>query len=70
MFSNCTPTYEGVGPMYGVDGGMCPPFQGNPWTKVEDPTGPLWVVYVKEEGTVGILGIPVTVSPEAPARLE
>ena len=48
---------------------MCPPFQGNPWTKAEDPTGPLWAVYVKEEGIVGKLGIPVTMSPEAPARL-
>ena len=55
--------------MYGVDGGICPPFQGNPWTKAEDPTGPLWVECVKEEGMVGILGIPVTMSPKAPARL-
>ena len=56
--------------MYGVDGGMCPPFQGNPWMKAEDPTGPLWVVYGKEEGIVGILGIPLTMSSEAPAKLE
>ena len=55
--------------MYGVDGGIFPPFQGNPWTKSEDPTGPLWVVHVKEEGTIGILGIPVTIPPEALARL-
>ena len=48
---------------------MCPPFQGNPWTKAEDPTGPLWEVCAKEEGTVGILGIPVTMSLEALARL-
>ena len=56
--------------MYGLDGGMCPPFQGNPWKKVEDPTGPLWVVYVKEEGTIGILGILVIISPEVPAKFE
>ena len=52
-----------------MDGGICAPFQGNPWKKAEDPTGPLWAVCAKEEGTVGILGIPVTMSPEAPARL-
>ena len=46
-----------------------PPFQGNLWEKAEDPTGPLWAVCVKEEGTVGILGIPVTMSPEALAGL-
>ena len=46
-----------------------PPFQGNPRMKSEDPTGPLWAVYVKEEGTVGIIGIPVTMSPEAPTRI-
>ena len=46
-----------------------PPFQGNPWTKVEDPTGPLLALCAKEEGTIGILGIPVTMSLEAPARL-
>ena len=56
--------------MYGLDGGMRPPFQGNPCTNAEDPTGPLWVVYGKEEGMVGILGIPVTISPEVPARFE
>ena len=55
--------------MYGVDGGICPPFQGNPWTKAENPIGPLWVVCVKEEGIVGILGIPVTMSPKGPAGL-
>ena len=55
--------------MYGVDGGICPPFQGNPWMKTEDPVKPLWAVCVKEEGRVGILGIPITMSPEAPARL-
>ena len=52
-----------------MDGGICPPFQGNPWTKAEDPTGLLWAVCAKEEGIIGILGIPVTMSPEAPARL-
>ena len=55
--------------MYGVDGGICPSFQGNPWTKAEDSIGPLWAVCAKEEGTVGILGILVTTSPEAPARI-
>ena len=40
--------------MYGLDGGMCPPFQGNPWTNAEDPTGPFWVVYGKEEGIGGL----------------
>ena len=55
--------------MYGVDGGICPPFQGITWTKAKDPTRPLWAVCVKEEGTVGILGMPVTMPPEAPARL-
>ena len=55
--------------MYGVDGGMYPPFQGNPWTKAKDPTGPIWVVYVKEEGIIGILGIPVTMPPKALVRL-
>ena len=55
--------------MYGVDGRMYPPFQGNPWTKTEDPTRPLWVVCVKEEGMVGILGIPVTMPPKSPARI-
>ena len=69
MFPNYTPTYESVGPTYGVDGGMCPPFQGNPWTKAKDPVGPLWVVCAKEVGIVGTLGIPVTLPPEAPARL-
>ena len=53
-----------------MDGGIYPPFQGNPWTKVEDPIRPLWAVYVNEEGTIGILGIPVTMSLEAPVRLE
>ena len=43
--------------MYGVDGGICPPLQINPWTKSKDPTEPLRVVCVKEEGIVGILGI-------------
>ena len=37
--------------------------------KADDPTGPLWAVCAKEEGTVGILGILVTMSLEAPARL-
>ena len=69
MFPNYTPTYKGVGPTYGVDGGMCPPFQGNPWTKVEDPIGPLWAVCVKEVGTIRTLGILVTIPPKAPARL-
>ena len=55
--------------MYGVDGGIFSPFQGNTWKKAEDPTGPLWAVCVKEEGTVGILGILVTMPPEAPTRL-
>ena len=41
VFPNCTPTYVGVGPTYGADGGMCPPFQWKPWTNEEDPTGPL-----------------------------
>ena len=48
---------------------MFPPFQGNPWKKSEDLIGPLWVACVKEVGTVGTLGIPVTIPPEAPARL-
>ena len=56
-------------PTYEVDGGICPPFQVNPWKKVEDPTGLLWAVCAKEEGTVGILGILVTMPLEAPARL-
>ena len=55
--------------MYGVDGDICPPFQGNPWTKAEDPIGPLWAVCVKEVGTVGTLGILVTIPLEAPTRL-
>ena len=59
-----------TGPTYGVDGGICPPFQGNRWTKVEDPTKPLWAMCAKEEGTVGILGMPVTISPEIPAKFE
>ena len=46
-----------------------PPFQGNPWMKAEDPTGLLLAVCVKEEGTIGILGIPVTMPPKAPSRL-
>ena len=50
-------------------GEMYPPFQGNPWTKAEDPTGPLRAVCVKEEVIVGILGIPITMPPEAPASL-
>ena len=66
---NYTPTYEGDGPTYGMDGGMCPPFQGNPWTKSEDPIGPLWAVCVKEVGTVGTLGIPVIIPPKSPTRL-
>ena len=48
---------------------MCPPFQGNPWTKAEDPVEPLWAMCAKEVGIVGTLGIPVTIPPEAPARL-
>ena len=48
---------------------MCPPFQGNPWKKAKDPIGPLWAVCVKEVGTVGTLGILVTIPPETPARL-
>ena len=55
--------------MYGLDGGMYPPFQGNPWTKAEDPIGPLWAMCAKEVGTVGTLGIPVSIPPEAPAVL-
>ena len=55
--------------MYGVDGGICPPFQGNPWKKAEDPTRLLWVVCAKEEGIVGILGIPITMPPEEPTRI-
>ena len=55
--------------MYGLDGVMCPPFKRIPWTKAEDPIGPLWAVCVKEVGTVGTLGIPVTIPLEAPARL-
>ena len=55
--------------MYGVDGGMCPPFQGNPWTKAEDPIEPLQEVCMKEVGTIGTLGIPMTIPLEAPARL-
>ena len=66
---NYTPTYEGYGPTYGLDGGMCPPFQGNPWTNAEDPTRPPWVVYGKEEGMVGILGILETMLPEVPPML-
>ena len=50
-------------------GGMCPPFQGNPLTKVEDPIGPLWAVCAKEVGTICTLGIPVTIPPEALAIL-
>ena len=50
--------------------GVCgPPFQGNPWTKVEDPVGPLWSVCAKEVGTIGTLGIPVTIPIESPTRL-
>ena len=56
--------------MSGLDGGRFPPFQGNPWTNTEDPTRPFWIVYGKEEEIVGILGIPVTMSPEVPARFE
>ena len=56
MFPNCNPTSVGVVPTYGVDGGMCPPFQGNPWTKAEDPVRPLWVVCAKDVGIVGTLG--------------
>ena len=56
----------GVGPTYGVDGGMCPPFQGKPWTNEEDPTGPLWAVCVKEVEAGDTLGIPVTTPPEVP----
>ena len=48
---------------------MCPPFQGNPLTKIEDLIGALWVVCAKEVGTVGTLGIPVTIPPKAPAKL-
>ena len=69
MFPNYTLTLEGDGPTYGVNGVICPPFQGNPWTKSEDPTRPLWTVCAKEEGTVGILGILVSMSPEAPPSL-
>ena len=69
MFPNYTPTYEGVGPTYGVDGGMCTLFQGKPSKKFEDPIGPLWAVCAKEVGTVGTLGIPMTIPLEAPARL-
>ena len=69
MFPNCTHPYVGVGPTYGVDGGMCPLFQGIPWTKFEDPVGPLWAVCVEEVGTVGTLGILVTIPLEEHARL-
>ena len=68
MFPNFTPTYEGVGPTYGVDGGMYPPFQRNPWKKAEDPIGPLWALCAKEVGIVCTLGIPVTIPPEALAK--
>ena len=54
--------------MYGVDGGMFPPLQGNPWTKAEDPIGPLWAVCAKEVGIEGTLGIPVTTPPEVLAK--
>ena len=37
--------------------------------KAEDPTGLLWTMCAKEEGTIGILGILVTMSLEAPTRL-
>ena len=43
--------------------------QGNPWTKAEDPVGPLWAVCTKEVGTIGTLGIPMTIPPEALGRL-
>ena len=69
MFPNCTSTYVGVGPTYGVDGEMCPPFKGKTWKNEEDPTGPLWVVCAKEFEIGGTLGIPVTTLPEVPTRL-
>ena len=50
-------------------GEMCPPFQGNPLTKAEDPIGPLWAVCAKEVETVGTLGILVTIQPETLAKL-
>ena len=50
-------------------GECAPSFQGNPWTKAEDPVGPFWAVCAKEVGTIGTLGTPVTIPPEAPARL-
>ena len=50
-------------------GEYAPPLQGNPWKKAKDPIGPLWAVCVKEVGTIGALGIPVTIPLEAPARL-
>ena len=55
-----------MGPTYGVDGGMCPPFHGKPWMNEEDPTEPLWAVCAKEVETEGTLGIPVTTPQEVP----
>ena len=49
--------------------GYVTPIPRNPWTKAEDLVGPLWVVCSKEVGTVGTLGILVTIPLEAPARL-
>ena len=63
------PTYAGVGPTYGVDGGMCPPFQGKTWTNEEDPNGPLWAVCAKEVETGGTVGIPVTTPLEVPTTI-
>ena len=53
-------------PTYGVDGGMCPPFQGKPWTNGEDPARPLWAMCAKGVKTGATLGIPVTTPPEVP----
>ena len=55
-----------MGPTYGVDGGMCPPFQGKPWTNGEDPARPLWAMCAKGVKTGATLGIPVTTPLEVP----
>ena len=50
--------------------GECAPHSKEILGQKLDPTGALWVVYGKEEGTIGILGMPVTISPEVPAKFE